>query len=98
MRFDIVFTPESLEDLRPFRKGEQTRIIEAIEEQPSYEPNNETRNRKRLRPNQAAEWALRIDRFRVFYDIEESVHLVKVEAIGHKRGSRLFVRGEEHHL
>ena len=71
MRFDIVFTPEALEDLRLFKKGERTRIIEALEEQLSHEPNNETRNRKRLRPNQTAEWELRVDRFRIFYDIEE---------------------------
>ncbi len=98
MRFDIVFTPEALEDLRLFKKGERTRIIEAIEEQLSHEPHNETRNRKRLRPNQTAEWALRVDRFRVFYDIEEAAHLVKVEAVGHKRGSRLFIHAEEYHL
>ena len=98
MRFDIVFTPEALEDLRLFRKGERTRIIEAIEEQLSHEPNRETRNRKRLRPNQTAEWVIRVDRFRVFYDIEESAHLVRVEAIGHKRGARLFIHGEEYHL
>ena len=47
MRFDIVFTPEALEDLRLFRKGERTRIIEAI---------------------------------------------------GHKRGGRLFIHGEEYQL
>src|SRR5439155_21574796 len=98
MRFDIVFTPEAREDLRLFRKGERTRIIEAIEEQLSHEPNHETRNRKRLRPNQTAEWVLRVDRFRVFYDIEESAYLVKVEAVGHKRGSRLFIHGEEYQL
>lgn len=98
MRFDIVFTPEALEDLRLLKKGERTRIIEALEEQLAHEPNNETRNRKRLRPNQTAEWELRVDRFRVFYDIEESAHLVKVEAVGYKRGSRLFVHGEEYHL
>ena len=98
MQFDIVFTPEALEDLRLFRKGERTRIIEAIEEQLTHEPNHETRSRKRLRPNQTAEWALRVDRFRVFYDIEEAKHLVKVEAVGHKRGSRLFIHGEEYQL
>ncbi len=98
MLFDIVFTPEALEDLRLFKKGERARIIKAIEEQLSHEPNNETRNRKRLRPNQTAEWELRVDRFRVFYDIQEPAHLVKVEAIGHKRGSRLFIHGEEYHL
>src|SRR2546425_11739427 len=94
MRFDIVFTTEVLEDLRLFRKGERTRIIEAIEEQLSHEPNHETRNRKRLRPNQTAEWVLRVDRFRVFYDIEESAHLVKVEAVGVQRSSRLLLSGE----
>jgi len=98
MRFDIVFTPEALEDLRLFKRGERTTIIEAIEEQLSHEPNNETRNRKRLRPNQTAEWELRVDRFRVFYDIDEGDHLVKIEAVGHKRGSRLFIHGEEYHL
>src|SRR5207249_10325149 len=98
MRFDIVFTPEALEDLRLFRKGERMRIIEAIEEQLSHEPNHETRNRKRLRPNQTAEWVLRVDRFRVFYDIEESAYLVKFEAFGHKLGSRLFTHGEHYQL
>src|SRR5712692_294648 len=98
MRFDIVFTPEALEDLRLFKKGERARIIKAIEEQLSHEPNHETRNRKRLRPNQKAEGVLRVDRFGVFYDIEESARLVKVEAVGHKRGSHLFIHGEEYHL
>ena len=98
MRFDIVFTPEALEDLRLLRKGEQTRIIEAIEAQLAHEPNNATRNRKQLRPNQMAEWALRVDRFCVFYDIDTVAHLVKIEAVGHKRGSRLFIHGEEYGL
>jgi len=98
MRFDIVFTPQAVEDLRLFKKGERTRVIEAIERQLSHEPNNETRNRKRLRPNQTAEWVLRVDRFRIFYDIDGSAHLVKVEAVGHKRGSRLFIHGEEYLL
>lgn len=88
----------ALEDLRLLKKGERTRIVEALEEQLSHEPNNETRNRKRLRPNQTAEWELRVDRFRVFYDIEKPAHLVKVEAVGYKRGSRLFIHGEEYHL
>src|SRR2546422_11207894 len=98
MRFDIAFTPEALEDLRLFKKGERARIIKAIEEQLSHEPNHETRNRKRLRPNQTAEWVLRVDRFRVFYDIEETAHLVKVEAVRPKAGSCPFItRGEYHH-
>jgi len=96
MRFSIVFTTDARDDLRLFRKGERTKIINAIEEHLSHDPAHETRNRKRLRPNQMAEWELRVDKFRVFYDIEESAHLVKVEAVGYKRGSRLLIHGEEY--
>jgi mRNA-degrading endonuclease RelE of RelBE toxin-antitoxin system len=57
-----------------------------------------SRNRKRLRPNRLAEWELRIGDFRVFYDVDRDVSLVKIEAIGHKAGSVLFVHGEEYEL
>ena len=50
---------------------------------------------KVLRPNRLAERELRIGRFRVFYDIDEGTAVVRIAAIGHKRGNRLYVRGEE---
>lgn len=80
--FEIEFTPEAIEDLRALRKHERNRIIEGIERQLPHEPDLETRNRKKLRPNQVSEWELRIDRFRVFYDIDEQSRIVKVEAVG----------------
>ena len=39
-----------------------------------------------------------IDKFRVFYDIDENVEFVKIEAVGFKRGSMLFIRGKEYKL
>ena len=96
--FQIAFTPEAIEDLRWFKKVEQKQIIAMLEEQLSHEPTTETRNRKRLRPNQLAEWELRVDRFRVFYDIDTEKQLIKVEAVGYKEGSRLFIHGEEYQL
>ncbi len=63
-----------------------------------HEPSRETKNNKTLRPNRLAERELRADRFRVFYDIDEETAVVKIEAIGHKRGNRLIVRGEEFQL
>ena len=63
-----------------------------------HEPERETRNNKVLRPNQLAERELRIDRFRVFFDIDEGKAVVKIEAIGYKRGNRLYVRGGEFRL
>jgi mRNA-degrading endonuclease RelE of RelBE toxin-antitoxin system len=96
--YEIRFTPEARDDLKSFRKFEQTEVIETIESQLTHEPTVETRNRKRLRPNDLAEWELRVGKFRVFYDVFEPVSIVKIEAIGYKEGSRLFIHGEEYKL
>ncbi len=96
--YEIEYTPEAREDLNSFRKFEQKRILDEIDAQLQYEPNVETRNRKKLRPNDVAEWELRIDNVRVFYDVHETVKVVKVEAVGYKRGNKLFIHGEEYDL
>ncbi len=94
----IRFTPEAIQDLRVYAKRDRKRIIDEIEACLRHESSRETRNNKRLRENRLAEWELRIDRFRVFYDINEEQTVVKIEAIGHKRGNRLYLRGEEFQL
>ena len=72
--------------------------MEGIDACLRHEPRRETRNNKALRPNRLAERELRVNRFRVFYDIDEGAAWVKIEAIGHKRGNRLYVRGREFQL
>jgi len=84
--------------LERYRRFEQRPIVDAIKTQLRYEPFQETRNRKRLRPNQLAEWEQRVDQFRIFYDIGEEEQVVKIVAIGHKKGSKLFIHGEEYEL
>lgn len=96
--FKIEFIPEAVEDIRLLRKIDRKRVIEGIEEQLKHQPAQETRNRKKLRPNKVAEWELRVDRFRVFYDVDKKVRLVKIEAVGVKKGNKLFVHGEEYKL
>ena len=96
--FNIAFTPSALDDIGWFRKREQKIIFDMIEEQLTYQPNVETRNRKKLRPNQIAEWELRIGKYRVFYDVDIEANAVEVKTIGYKEGNRLFVRGEEYKL
>lgn len=96
--YDIEYTLEAIADLKPFRKYEQQLIVDQIDEQLSREPAHDTRNRKRLRPNSVAEFELRITRFRVFYDVDENKNLVMIEAVGHKEGSCLFIRGKEYQL
>lgn len=96
--FRLEFTPEALEDLRLLRTYDQRRVIESVEEQLRHQPMQETRNRKRLRPNELAEWELRVATFRVFYDVDEESDLVKVEAVGYKQGNVLFIHGEDYEL
>lgn len=74
-------------------------IREKIEEQLSFDPNIESKNRKPLRQPApfAAEWEIRFgpdNRFRVLYDIDEENKTVQIVAIGEKEGNRLIVGGE----
>ncbi len=94
----LEFTPEALEDLRFLRTYDQRRVLDSVQEQLRHQTERETRNRKRLRPNELAEWELRIGIFRVFYDVDEENDLVKIEAVGYKQGSALFIHGEEYEL
>lgn len=96
--FRIAFTSSALDDTQWFRKREQKVILDNTEEQLTYQPNVETRNRKKLRPNQVAEWELRIGQYRVFYDVEADMNTVEVNTVGYKEGNRLFVRGKEYEL
>jgi mRNA-degrading endonuclease RelE of RelBE toxin-antitoxin system len=97
-KYEISFTESALDDLAWFKKREQNEIRDGIKENLENEPTVETRNRKRLRPNETAEWELRIARFRVFYDVDEVVFIVAIEAIAEKRGDSLFFQGEERDL
>ena len=62
------------------------------------EPNTETRNRKELRDNPLADWELRVDPFRIFYEVDESERTVRIVAIGIKDRARLLVGGKEFKL
>ena len=96
--FRIVFTPEAINDLRQFRKYDQQHIVTAIETQLLHQPAHETRHRKRLRSNTLAEWELRVQTFRVFYDVDVTHSVVKIAAVGSKQGNTLFIHGEEYQI
>ncbi len=95
---DIELARSALEDLKSLRKFEQRQLLNSIERQLRHEPTVETRNRKRLRPNELAGWELRVGQFRVFYNVDEEDLIVRIEAIGFKVGNLLFVRGESREL
>lgn len=93
--YNIEYTQVALDDLKWFRKHEQKTIVQAIDTQLTYEPTVQTRNRKPMRPNEIAEWELRIGQFRVLYDVAETVQIVEIERIGQKKGHKFLFRGKE---
>lgn len=97
--FNLSFNANGNDDLKFLKKADQALIMDAIKEQLSNEPLQETRNRKPLRPNQLASWELRVaGAFRVFYDVEEENQEVVIKAIGWKDHNKLYLRGKEHKL
>ena len=93
MVFEVALTQSAAEDLTYFDKADQELILDAIAEQLSHEPLTTTRNRKLLRDNPVAAWALRIGEFRVFYDVSADENVVSVRAVGRKDRNVLFIRG-----
>ena len=99
-RFEIVFARLVAQHLVAIDRKHHSLIRRTIEDQLSYEPSVETRNRKPLRqPSQlGATWELRLgvnNEFRVFYDIYPEDYEVYIIAVGVKLGSQLFISGEE---
>ncbi len=98
--FEIRFTPAAADQVRAYRKFEQKIILDGIESQLRHEPLAETRNRKRLTEASLSDWELRIQDFRVFYDVvtQDDHKVVKIKAVGHKEHNTLIIGGTEVHL
>jgi len=76
-------------------------IERTIDQQLTYPPENETRNRKPLdEPGPfGSTWELRFgsrNRLRVFYEVEVAVFEVHVLAIGVKQREKLLIAGKEY--
>ena len=98
LMFRIELSDNALDDLRSLRKTEQVLILDSLETFLAHDPLNETRRRKPLRSNPIASWELKIDQFRVFYDVDAEAEVVLIKAVGWKDHNKLFFRGEEHQL
>jgi mRNA-degrading endonuclease RelE of RelBE toxin-antitoxin system len=88
--FKISYAVGVADDLARLTAYRRRAILDAIEKQLQYEPNVETRHRKKLPglvppwEHVPPVWELRIDENRVFYDVDESEETVKVRAVRHK--------------
>ncbi len=92
----INFSTESLKHLKSFKKSDQRLIMAGIKKKLLHEPLHQTRNRKPLRQNPLSRWELRINTFRVFYDVDEN--RVEIKTIGYKEHNILYIEGKEFEL
>ncbi|MFM9964784.1 MAG: type II toxin-antitoxin system RelE/ParE family toxin [Planctomycetaceae bacterium] len=98
LRFEIRLSDEADEHLNWFSKREKQLILGEVCRQLSYQPNIETKKRKKLKSSKLATWELRIEDFRVFYDImtsEQAEPHVEIVAVGKKTHNVLKIAGEE---
>ena len=95
MPYKILISDEAEEDLAKLRPVDRKRISEAIVVQLIHQAEDESRHRKRLRENPIASWELRVEDFRVFYNVDGETVTVIIVGIGQKRHNRLYFRGGE---
>ncbi len=73
MRWEIILSPEAVEDLRSLSARHRASVRDALEKHLRYEPAKVSRSRiKRLRNLSKPQYRLRVDEIRVFYDVRES--------------------------
>jgi mRNA-degrading endonuclease RelE of RelBE toxin-antitoxin system len=80
MRFEILLSPQAVEDLRALKANARSAVKEALETHLRSEPTKISRSRiKRLRGLSKPQYRLRVEEVRVFYDVVGST--VEVLAI-----------------
>jgi mRNA-degrading endonuclease RelE of RelBE toxin-antitoxin system len=97
MAFEIILSPEAIDHLSALPAHHRRILLDAIDTHLANEPTMITRRRKLLRPNPLASWELRVDQFRVYYQVE-SAHkgqFVYVIAVGKKIRNRVIIGGME---
>ena len=80
MRHEIIVSPEAHEDLAAIDATNRSAILAALETHLRHEPAKESKTRiKRLRGTKSPQYRLRVDDFRVFYNIfGTEVHILGV--------------------
>ena len=91
MRFDIILSPEAVDDLRKLNAYLRAAVRDAIEKHLRHAPTKVSKSRiKRLRRPARPQYRLRVEEVRVFYDVSGGV--VEVLAIVQKSGAESWLK------
>lgn len=92
--FDIVLKPMALSALKGMKRYHAKRVLDGIQRHLQHEPERPSKTSiKRLRGKQQATFRLRVEDYRVYYDVEEDT--VTVTAILHKSETGMFYEGKD---
>ena len=92
--YRIEYSPEAEEHLRALTAAQRATVLNGVERHLTDRPLVATTNRKPMRPNPVAPWELRLGTLRVYFDAEnEPVQVVRIRAVGIKRGNRVIIGG-----
>lgn len=88
MPYQIEFAGAAKDDLRALRKSDRVKVLDRIETHLTYNPQLQSKSRiKVLRPGTFPPYRLRVDEFRVYYDVDEARQTVIVFGIVRKEKS-----------
>ena len=93
MRYEVVFAPQALEDFRRLSARARAVVRDGIEIHLRHQPAMESRSRvKRLRGVSRPQFRLRLEDYRVFYDVVEN--RVEILAILSKSATAAWLEQE----
>lgn len=77
--YDIQYAQEASDDIRGLRKSDQRKVFDGIELHLTHEPKKTSRSRiKAMLQPFWSQYRLRIDEFRVYYDVDDDASVVNV--------------------
>jgi mRNA-degrading endonuclease RelE of RelBE toxin-antitoxin system len=83
--YEIVYVHEALADLKRLPKGNRLTVVAQIDRFLAHEPTKESRARIRhLRSGVFPPYRLRIDPYRVLFDVNDDEHRVIIHGVGQK--------------
>src|SRR5215468_660481 len=92
MPFEIELVREAKEDLKRLRKTDQVKILDRIEKHLSHEPTRQSRSRiKRLGGAVFPPFRLRVDEFRIYYDVDEAEQKVVIYGVIRKTDAEAWL-------
>ncbi len=97
MEFQITITEEAEGHLDSLSARDRRIVDCGVTSHLKHEPTKLSKSLKKLRPNPFAQYELRLEDYRVLYNVEDERQTVTIVAVGEKRGNKLMVAGEEFH-